>query len=65
MLMLLFNISSVDKGITGRKIAIFSEKTQFILITHNKLTMNSSSLLHGISQEQTGVSKLFSVSIDD
>ena len=29
MLMLLFNISSVDKGITGRKIAIFSEKTQF------------------------------------
>jgi hypothetical protein len=32
MLMLLFNISSVDKGITGRKIAIFlkySQKTQF------------------------------------
>ena len=42
----------------------YSKNTQFILITHNKLTMNSSSLLHGISQEQTGVSKLFSVNID-
>ena len=40
----------------------FSERTQFIVITHNKLTMGIADALYGISSEEPGVSKKVSVS---
>jgi len=43
----------------------FSKKTQFIIITHNKLTMNQCDLLHGITQEQEGISKVVSVKLNN
>jgi len=43
----------------------FSKKTQFIIITHNKLTMNQCSLLHGVTQEQEGISKVVSVKLNN
>jgi len=43
----------------------FSKKTQFIIITHNKLTMNQCNLLHGVTQEQEGVSKIVSVKLNN
>jgi chromosome segregation protein len=40
-------------------------ETQFIVITHSKLTMQVASRLYGVTMEERGVSKLVSVQIDD
>ncbi len=42
----------------------FSEETQFIVVTHNKLTMEAANYLFGVTMEQKGVSKLVSVKFD-
>ena len=39
--------------------------TQFIVITHNKLTMEVASTLYGVTMQERGVSKLVSVEIDE
>ncbi|MGM0452708.1 MAG: chromosome segregation protein SMC [Thermodesulfobacteriota bacterium] len=43
---------------------IIGEKTQIIMISHNKKTMEFSEMLFGITMGQGGVSKLISVNID-
>lgn len=40
-----------------------SDGTQFIVITHNKVTMESSDRLYGVTMEQRGISKLVSVNM--
>ncbi len=44
-----------------RMIQEMSEQTQFILITHNKRTMEICRTLYGVTMEEPGVSKLVSV----
>jgi chromosome segregation protein len=45
----------------AKKIEEMSQQTQFILITHNKTTMQAADDLHGVTMEEPGVSKLVSV----
>ena len=42
----------------------FADETQFIVVTHNKLTMEIANHMYGVTQEKRGVSKLVSVSFD-
>jgi chromosome segregation protein len=43
----------------------FSDKTQFIIVTHNKRTMESSETMYGITMQEEGISKLVGVSFDE
>ena len=41
----------------------FSEKVQFIVITHRKGTMEASDILYGITMEEKGISKIISLDL--
>ena len=43
----------------------FSKTTQFIMVTHNKRTMESGQMLYGITMEESGVSKVMSVNLSE
>jgi chromosome segregation protein len=48
-----------------RLLRTFSDRTQFIVITHNKLTMEAADHLYGVTMEENGVSRLVSVTFDE
>lgn len=43
----------------------FSKNTQFIVITHRKGTMEESDILYGVTMEESGVSRLVSVRLEE
>jgi len=58
----------LDEANVGRFVNVlkkFAEKTQFIVITHNKRTMEAADLLYGVTQQEKGISTIVSVKFDD
>ena len=49
----------------GKFLNEFKKKTQFIVITHKKKTMEYADCLYGITMQESGVSKLVSVKLAD
>lgn len=57
----------LDEANVGRfvdKIASMGERTQFIVITHNKRTMEAARALYGVTMQEAGVSKVVSVKFE-
>lgn len=48
----------------GRIIQDLSDKTQFVIITHNRETMRQASYLYGVTMGEDGISKLLSIHLD-
>ncbi|MCL5773762.1 MAG: AAA family ATPase, partial [Firmicutes bacterium] len=55
--------ANVDK--IAKIIEEFAAQTQFIIITHNRRTMESASVLYGVTMEEPGVSKIISVKMEE
>lgn len=60
--------AALDEANSEKFIAIvkkFSEKTQFIVITHNRVTINHADILYGVTMGNDGISKILSVKLED
>lgn len=58
----------LDQSNVGRYTQLlreFTDKTQFIIITHNNGTMQAADVLYGVTQQEQGVSTLMSVRLAD
>ena len=49
----------------GKYLSSYKEKTEFIVITHKKRTMEYADTLYGVTMQESGVSKLVSVKLQD
>ena len=59
--------AALDESNTGRYadiICSLADKSQFIIITHNRETMRRASLIYGVTMEESGISKLLSIKLD-
>jgi chromosome segregation protein len=54
-------LDEANVGRFTRLIGEMSSQTQFIIVTHNRKTMEMSSVLYGVTMQEPGVSKLVSV----
>ncbi len=54
-------LDDVNVGKFTQMIRKFSEKSQFIVVTHNKQTMGTVDVIYGVTMQEAGVSKLVPV----
>jgi chromosome segregation protein len=57
-------LDEVNVARFAEKISQMSRQTQFLVITHNKGTMEAAQTLYGVTMEEPGVSKLASVKLE-
>jgi chromosome segregation protein len=60
--------AALDESNTRRfsnMIKEFSKKTQFIIVTHNRATMESADVLYGVTMEDDGTSRVLSVKLEN
>jgi chromosome segregation protein len=58
-------LDDANVGRYNEMIRSMTERSQFILITHHKRTMQSVDVLYGVTMPEAGVSKIVSVKIND
>ena len=58
-------LDEANVDIFGKYIKKMEETTQFIIITHKKKTMEYANVLYGITMQESGVSKLVSVRLEE
>ncbi|MCA9471386.1 MAG: chromosome segregation protein SMC [Nitrospirales bacterium] len=58
-------LDEANVGRFGQFLTQMAERSQFIIITHNKRTMEIADSLFGVTMEQPGVSKLVSVRLNE
>jgi chromosome segregation protein len=56
-------LDDVNVGRFTRMLREYAAQTQFILITHNKWSMESADLLYGVTMQEPGVSRLVSLKV--
>lgn len=57
-------LDEANVDVFGNYLKEYDNKTQFIVITHKKRTMEYANSLYGITMQESGVSKLVSVKLD-
>jgi chromosome segregation protein len=57
-------LDEINVGRFSGKVIEMSSETQFLVITHNKRTMEAARALYGVTMEEPGVSKLVSVKFE-
>jgi chromosome segregation protein len=57
-------LDEINVGRFSDKVIEMSRDTQFLVITHNKRTMEAARALYGVTMEEAGVSKLVSVKFE-
>ena len=50
---------------TAQYLKNYSDKTQFIVVTHRRGTMEAANILYGVTMQERGISKLLSLNIDE
>ena len=58
-------LDEVNVASFGEYVKKLQTKTQFILITHKKKTMEYADILYGITMQESGVSKIVSVKLEE
>ena len=58
-------LDEANANIFGEYLANYRNKTQLLVITHKKKTMEFLDLLYGVTMEESGVSKLVSVKLEN
>ena len=65
-------LDEIDAALDDRNVERFSgylrnlcEKTQFIVITHRRGTMEAADVLYGVTMQEQGVSKILSLDLDE
>ncbi len=60
--------AALDEANTVRfieRLRLYSQSTQFVIITHNRRTMEIADLLYGVTMEKKGVSKILKLRMED
>ena len=58
-------LDDANVGRFARMVTEYAKNTQFIIITHNKLSMEAADLIYGVTMQEAGVSSLLSLELQE